>query len=180
MAEEQKKRRGRRAYLDNYKALANGEIVYTGRVYSWSGSAPWNRELSFLWLCAGLSGVCVAVCGVLPVSGMMNTFYVIVPWLLAFIGAGATVWALCRMTHHGERMEEHVLKATVGALPVRAAFTAVCAAAAVLGQAMCLIVNGTGPAFWADVSFFPLMAEAAVAAALLYPRGKALRFEIRP
>ena len=175
-----KKRRGYRAYLDDYQALADGQIVYTGKVYSYAGPTPWKRELSALWLRAGVCLVCAGLCGALPVSGMVNTFYVILPWLLAFIGAGATVWALCRMTHHGERMEEHVLKATVGALPVRAAFTVVCAAAAVLGQAMCLILGGTGPALWADVCFFPLMALAAAAAAGLYPRSKALRFEMRP
>ena len=179
MAEE-KKRRGRRAYLDDYKALANGEIVYTGTMYSWSGSAPWNREMAALWLRAGISGVCVTACGLIPVSGMMNTFYVILPWLLTFIGAGSLIWALCRMTHHGERLKEHVFRATVGALPVRTAFTAVCAAAAVLGQAVSLIRNGPGGALWADICFFPLMALAAVMTALLFPRSRRLPFEPRP
>ena len=179
MADE-KKRRGRRAYLDDYKALANGEIVYTGTVYSYAGSVPWKKELTALWLCAGLSGACVTACGVLPVSGMMNTFYVILPWLLTFIGAGSLIWALCRMTHHGERPREHVFKATVGALPVRAAFTALCAAAAVLGHAVCLALNGPGGALWADICFFPLMAMAAAAAALIFLRSRALPFEPRP
>ena len=172
-----KKRRGRRAYLDDYQALADGRIVYTGKVYSYAGPTPWRRELSALWFRAGLCLVCVLACGVLPVSGMMNTFYVIIPWVCSFIGTGSAIWALCRMTHHGEHLEEYVFRATVGALPVRAAFTAVCAAAAVLGQALCLILNGPGRALWADVCFFPLMALAAGAAALLYPRSRALDFE---
>ena len=53
----EKKRRVRRAHLDDYKALANGEIVYTGKVYSYSGAGSWKKELSALWLCAGVSGV---------------------------------------------------------------------------------------------------------------------------
>lgn len=173
----EKKRRGRRAYLDDYQALADGRIVYTGKVYSYAGSTPWKKELFALWLRAGLSGVCVTAAGVIPASGMMNTFYVILPWVFSLIGAGSAMWALCRMTHHGEHMKEHVLRATAGALPVRAVFTAVCAAVAVLGQAVCLILNGPGRALWADVCFFPLMAMAAGLAAWLFPRSRALDFE---
>ena len=173
----EKKRRGRRAYLDDYQALADGRIVYTGKVYSYAGSTDWKKELLALWLRAGSAGVCVIAAGTIPASGMMNTFYVIVPWVFSFIGAGSVIWALCRMTHHGEHLEEYVLKATVRALPVRTAFTAVCAAVAVLGQALCLILNGPGRALWADVCFFPLMALAAGLAAWLSPRSRALRFE---
>lgn len=180
MAEEPKKRRGRRAYLDDYKALANGEIVYTGKVYSWSGSTPWNRELSFLWLCAGLPGVCVAVCGVLPVSGMMNTFYVILPWLLSFIGAGSVIWAMCRITHHGKHLKAHVFHATVEALPVRAVFTAICAAAAMAGQIAKLILDRGSETPAADACFLLLMALSVSFSAVLRPRVKALPFEPRP
>ena len=179
MADE-KKRRGHRAYLDDYKALANGEIVYTGRVYAYSGSAPWGRELSALWLRGGPPCVCAAICGVLPASGMTGTFYVILPWLLSFVGAGSVIWALCRMTHHGERLKEHVFKATVEALPVRAAFTAICSAAAMAGQTVKLVLDRGSGTRLADACFVLLMALAAAFSAALRPRLKALPFEPRP
>ena len=179
MAEE-KKRRGRRAWLDDYKALANGQIVYTGKVYAWSGSKPWKKEIALLWLHGGAAIVCAAACGLMPVRSLTNTIYVILPWLLSFIGAGSVVWALCRMTHHGEELKEHIHKATAAALPVRAAFTAVCATITVLGQAVYLILNGLGAAPWADICFLPLMALAAVMTGFLFPRSRALPFALRP
>lgn len=173
----EKKRRGRRAWLDDYKALANGEIVYTGKMYSWSGDTPWKKALAVLWLCGGVPGVCVTVCGFLPVSGMINTFYVLLPWLLTFLGASAVIWALCRMTHHGEHLKEHVFKATAAALPVRAVFTAVCAAVAIAGQTLKLILDRGSETLAADVCFLLLMALAAGFSAALRPRVKALSFE---
>lgn len=179
MAEE-KKRRGRRAYLDDYKALANGEIIYTGKVYSYSGSIPWKKELSALWLCGGLPGVCVTVCGVLPASGMMNTFYVILPWLLSLIGAGSVIWALCRVTCHGEHLKEHVYNATAAALPVRAVFTAICGAVTMAGQIVKFTLDRGGETPVSDACFLLLMALAVTFSAALRPRAKALPFEPRP
>lgn len=176
----EKKRRGRWAYLDDYKALANGEIVYTGKMYSWSGDTPWKKALAFLWLCGGVPGVCVTVCGLLPVSGMMNTFYVLLPWLLSFIGAGSVIWALCRLTYHGEHLREHVFKATVAALPVRAVFTAICAAVTVAGQTVKLILDRGSETPAVDACFLLLLALAAGFSAVLRPRSRALPFEPRP
>ena len=176
----EKKRRGRRAYLDDYKALANGEIVYTGTMYSWSGPTPWKKALAFLWLCGGVPGVCVTVCGLLPVSGMMNTFYVLLPWLLTFLGASSVIWALCRVAYHGEHLKEHVFKATAAALPVRAVFTAICAAVTVVGQTVKLILDRESEAPAADVCFLLLLTLAAGFSAVLGRRSRSLPFEPRP
>ena len=176
----EKKRRGRWAYLDDYKALANGEIIYTGKIYSYSGSTPWKKSLAPLWLCAGVSGVCVAVCAMLPASGMMNTFYVILPWLLSFIGASSVVWALCRIAHHGEHLKEHIFKATVAALPIRTVFTTICGAVTMAGHIVKLVLDRGSETPAADVCFFLLMALAAVFSAALRLRIRALPFKPRP
>ena len=160
MAEE-KKRRGRRAYLDDYKALANGQIVYTGKVYAYAGTRPRKKALAVLWLCAGPALACVIACGLMPVSGLRNTVYVLLPWVLSFVGAASVIWALCRVTHHGEELKEHIYQATVQALPVRTVFAAICAAVAALGQAVKLILDGLGEASAADICFIPLMLLAA-------------------
>lgn len=180
MAQEQKKRRGRRAYLDDYKALANGQIVYTGKMYAYAGGKPWEKVLAVLWLWAGVALACVITCGLIPVSGMKNTAYVVLPWVLSFVGAASVIWALVRVTHHGEELKEHVYTATVRALPVRTVFTAVCAAVAVLGQTVKLILDGPGEAPWADICFLPLMLLAAVLSGAARFGLKDFSFALRP
>ena len=140
----------------------------------------YEKGLTALWLPGVLSGVCVTVCGVIPVSGMRNTFYVILPWLLSFIGAGSVIWALCRLTHHGEHLKEHVFRATAAALPVRTVFTAVCAVAAAAGQTVKLILDRGGETPASDACFLLLMALAAGGCAALRRRLGSLPFEPRP
>lgn len=180
MAEEQKKRRGRRAYLDDYETQADGQIVYTGKVYIYTGARSWKKALGVLWLWTGLLGVCVLICGMLPASGMLNTVYVLLPWVLAFVGMGSVILALYRMARQGKELKEHVYKSTAAALPLRVMFTAVCCAVTSLGQGIKLILDGLGNSPAADLCFIPLMALAAVLATVLWPQVRKLPFAPRP
>ena len=50
MADEKKKRRGRRAYLEDFHRNVAGEYIYTGQTHAWK--APRGKTLRKLWLCA--------------------------------------------------------------------------------------------------------------------------------
>ena len=51
MAEEQKKRRGRRAYLDDFQKTASGEYVYNGKMHYYQSEHMGRKKAIFvLWL----------------------------------------------------------------------------------------------------------------------------------
>ena len=177
MAEEKKKRRGRRAYLDDFHALSNGEFVYTGKIYAYSGAKPWSRALTPLWILALLIAACLIGSGFLPASGMMGSFYVLIPWVLTFCGGASIVWALCRMTQKGPELKEYVYRATVEALPLRSVFTAVCAGVTGLAQIVRLIAGSDS--MTADAVFILLMAVTVNLALLIRPRIKSTSFALK-
>ena len=102
MAQE-KKRRGRRAHLDDFQKTATGDYIYTGQLHPFKPGAFTRRQaLLRLWLAAaGLAAVLVAA-GCIPVAGMRNTFYVILPYAASLLAAASVVWLMCRLTAGGD------------------------------------------------------------------------------
>ena len=102
MAEE-KKRRGRRAYLEDFQKTATGEYVYTGKLHYYETQGLERRQaLLRLWLLTGAIAAAVVVSGCVPAAGMSNTFYVLLPYAGALLSAASVVWlpegTLCATT----------------------------------------------------------------------------------
>ena len=89
MAEE-KKRRGRRAYLEDFQKTATGEYVYTGKLHYYETQGLERRQaLLRLWLLTGAIAAAVVVSGCVPAAGMSNTFYVLLPYAGALLSAAS-------------------------------------------------------------------------------------------
>lgn len=169
----EKKRRGRRAYLDDFQKNAAGEYIYTGKTYAWGSDR--KRSLLRLWLFAG-AALCAAVAGgCIPGTGMDGRAYVVLPYVLALIGAFSLCWGVGRLTDGGEPLRGYVYDATVKKLPVRAVLTAVLAGIAFLGE----LANVIFSQFFGRLFFaFLFMAfEVVILAAALLLRRTILRLE---
>ena len=63
MSNYQKK--GRKAYLNNYKPKKGGGYEYTGKKYEYQGSEGFKKMLKKLWLLGGGAFVCMIAAGCL-------------------------------------------------------------------------------------------------------------------
>lgn len=110
MEEKKKKKTGRRAYLNDFKMTLSGEYIYTGATYLPEGDYKKTRLLIVL-----LSVVSTALnifCGSVPAEPMLNTFYVIIPFVVAIACAIRVLWAATRLCINKLPLREYVLKQT--------------------------------------------------------------------
>lgn len=173
---DKKKSRGRRAYLEDFRRSASGEYIYSGAYYSRRGGFSRSEHLARLWPAGAVLILCAAARGFVPVAGMaggtLASLYVIVPYICELLCAVSVVWALVRLSANSEPLREYVYRATAEILPVRAAFAAAFAAAALIGEVVFFATHGPHG--------LPLIAlhAAACAAALLVRRfSKAQQWE---
>lgn len=144
MADEQKrKRRGRRAYLNDFQSTVNGEYIYAGRVYAFDGTTKdWRRFIGTLMGLGALLAAAAVTAGSIPAPGTMDCFYVLGPYIASLFSAGSLLWGLCRMAAGGERLREYIYNKTVPQFTPRAMATAICAGCALLGELVFVLLNG--------------------------------------
>lgn len=157
----EKKYKGRKAYLNDFQKNENGEYVYQGNLYAWQGESSLLRKKLFL-----LWGIGIAMVGLLASSawvdapGATGTFYVVIPVCAALIFGVSMLWGLGRLTAGGNVLRAYVYEATVVQLPIRAMFTLVSAGAAIIGELLFLIINGSGEKLPAALVFLVMESTA--------------------
>lgn len=143
--EQPKKKKGRRAYLEDIHRTADGRYIYTGPCYEYD--KEFNTRSSVLlrlWLLL-LPAIAACVGGGLFVTPFMrDTWYTIGPYGFEFALIGTVLWAVCRITGNGRILREYVRKQTFGALPRRCWLAAGFAGIGLIGAVVYIIVHGTG------------------------------------
>lgn len=132
MAEEKKKKRWGRAYLNDFRANVAGEYVYTGKHYIWKSDR--KSALLRLWVFAAGGLVCAVVAGCLPATGMEGAVWALLPYVFGLIGSMTCVYAMVRLSAAGESVREYVFDATVKSLPGRCMMTIIFSVAAMIGD----------------------------------------------
>ena len=163
-----KKRRGRRAYLDDFHRDLSGKYTYDGPLYSYSGEKPRKTLLRQLWgLCAAML-LCIIAIGFVPAPGVSTCVYVTLPYAVTLVAAVSVCWALGELSTGKDPLREYVYEASVKKIPLRAMLTAVFAAAAILGEAVFLILNGVGGVrIWFALLVMALLGGACACALLI-------------
>lgn len=156
----------KRGYLSYFVKNAAGEYIYTGKLYSLEGKkyGEFTAYLSVFSVFALISSI---VSGVIPVPGMLNSFYVIIPYILEISLTLSVVWAAARFIANKKPLREYVYDATVKALPVRALFAAIFSLAGIISETVFIILNGTGEKTLLCVCLYLLKAAVAVSMFLL-------------
>lgn len=145
MAEKNKKKKGRRAYLDDFQTTVSGEMIYCGAYYVYQG--PAGARKAFLLKVTGsaaAAAVFSVLSGCVPAPGTLNCFYVLLPLLGSILSAVSVLWAVIRLIGGGETLREYVYTATVEELPLRTALCIGCAGLSILGELLFLLLNGAG------------------------------------
>ena len=165
MAEE-KKRRGRRAHLNDFYRDVSGNYIYTGTCYVCT-AAPQERtaRLRRLWLLAAVMVVSVVTGGCIPAPGMGGSFYLLLPYMAEVGLTGSIVWAMTRWQAREYPMRAYVYKATVKALPGRCMAEAVLAGAGAAAEVVYLLLSGAG-GHGLVAALYLLLKAVSVAAAL--------------
>lgn len=141
----EKKYKGRKAYLNDFKKNAQGDYEYRGNLYRWNASkAEQRKEAVILWIfCAVmLLALITAVC--LDAPGTLNCIYVILPAAISFVFGISVVWGMWKLTIAGNPMREYVYKATIEAMSLRCIYVMAGTGAALLGEVIYLVFHGAG------------------------------------
>lgn len=162
---EKKKRRGE--YLRDFRKDENGRYVYTGRMYSYQGTDLKQRRL-FLFVLSVCVFAAMIACGCIHVPGLSESFYVLPPYMVGLVSAGMSCAAAYHVWTGGDPMREYIYESGVLKLPGRSAFTAVCAAVALLGEVVYVILNGFEGKFTGFVIFLILEGASCAATCLIY------------
>lgn len=139
----EKKKKGRRAYLNDFQKDEEGRYVYQGELYEWKGEAgALRRELVLLW------GICIAMLALLLASGCidapgaMNCAYVVLPITAGFLFGISAGWGLWRLSSGGNPLRAYVYEQSAGKIPGRLIGTMLGAGTAIAGEIIFLFRNG--------------------------------------
>ncbi len=141
---EKKKRKGRRAYLNDFYTDVSGNIVYNGVMYRYEGDMPFNKAYRRLGALCGLVFLSVFAVACIPAPSMLGygKLYVILPFLFEALGVLLTVWAAIRLRANGPDLRSYVWEATVKKLPWWLEMTAFFAGASAVCNVIYLAING--------------------------------------
>lgn len=167
----ERKPRGRAKEAAYFAPSATGEYVYTGPHYVQApGRFTWRQAMARRWAMALALAALTVLDGCLPVPGMANTFYVLLPYAGELVSVCALVWAVGRMAANGEKLREYVYEETVLKLPVRTVLAAAFAGLTGAGECIFLLLhgmNGGAPLF---TGVFLLTQGVALAISLIWRR----------
>jgi hypothetical protein len=143
---EKKKRKGRRAYLNDFYQDVSGEYQYTGRLRRYEGQLPWRDAARRIGILSGAMALALVAVGMLPAPSMvgMGSFYVILPYILELVGVFLSGWSAVRLIGSGEELRSYVYEATVEKLPGRLTMSAIFAGASLAGNLVYLLLKGFG------------------------------------
>lgn len=172
----EKKKKGRRAYLEAFQKNHEGKYEYRGEAYAWQGTEEKRRrELVRLWgLCVVMLGS-LAAAGCVEAPGSINCAYVILPYVINLIAGISVCWGLCRLSAGGNPVRAYVWQASVEQIPGRALFACICGGASLAGEVIFAVRNGLEGKAGGFAAF--LLLECAVCAASFQMRRQIRKLE---
>lgn len=172
------KRKGRRAYLNDFTTNLRGDYVYQGSHFHYVGETPWEKRFRKLWGLTLAMAIGLVGGGFLPAAGMNGVLYVVAPYLASVIAGTSVVWAMVKLRREG-KLRSYVYEASVLKLPTRGKVTAVFAILAAAGEGLNLGRNGSGGKTAATLGYLALTLLAALAAWRLAGESAATAWEER-
>ena len=163
-----KKKKGRRAYLGDFRPGVGGDYVYTGSYRRFEGDeAALKAFQTRVGGAAGLAAAALVAAGCMSAPGSTDRFYVILPWLAALTAAFVCAWKAVRLLSGGATLREYVYAATAPKLPGWALAGAIACGLTLLAEAVCLALRGFEGRAPAALGFLALTALALAALLLL-------------
>ena len=158
MEQNDRRRRGRRRYLDDFKRDETGKFVYTGDYYKYTGSVDRKKAVALVLVHAAIMAAAAMAAGFVSAAGMDNGFYVILPYALGVVAAFCTLWSAFRLFFGGDPLKTYDYETTVPRIPLRSLLSAGAAAITIIGTAVYLIINGFQGKLLGTITFMILEA----------------------
>ena len=141
----EKKRRERHPHVKYIEKDKNGKYVYKGTWYFFDGSEKERKTKNGkLWaLCCAVLCV-IVICGFLPVPGMNNTIYLLLPYMVELPAGVYVCWKQGRLMLNKDPLREYVYEDLTEKIPMGAVIVLAAAAILAAGEIVFLILNGAG------------------------------------
>ena len=101
------KKTNKRAYLDDFILNEQGQYEYKGIIYKIQNT---DFELKSLIIMLVLSFVCIIAGGIIPFSGSMHAFYIIMPYIVEIVLFGLLSYAFFEFCTHYKELREYIYK----------------------------------------------------------------------
>lgn len=102
-------RKNKREYLNDFVLNDNGEYEYKGIIYKINGEL--NIKYFVIRLLLVVS--CVIICGIIPFSGSMHAFYIIMPYIVEVGVLALLVYAFLTFIIRRKELRDYIYKKTV-------------------------------------------------------------------
>lgn len=132
----------KRAYLNDFKKNSEGRYEYQGKIFECKGGKVQLTRVKYrMWMAYAFVIICAIAGGCIPAPGLVDTFYVILPYALGLMAAISLGWALCRLSCAGDQLKAYIYDVTVKKIPHRAVLTIILNTASVIGMLIYLLVH---------------------------------------
>ena len=126
-------KRNKRSYLRDFEKHADGSYVYTGQI--WHADPILRRRLlGKLWLLQGI----------MLVAGLLNTYYVILPYAFWFLSDVILTYTLGSMTFGGNPLRNYIYERSVAQYALRTVLPLAGAGLTAAGELIFLLRGGVG------------------------------------
>lgn len=174
MAKSDKKRKGRREHLNDFRVDINGEYIYEGKRLN-----PCGMKLSDFCKKAKLSTAILTVLVLIPGFIIGNPtasgWYVVLPWVVEVIAAALLISSASKMKAEKEGLREYRYTKGVKSHPSRLMVLAVGAGLEAIGDIVCAIVGEGSPLL--PIILIALSVVTVLAALYVRKRTEAVRWK---
>lgn len=136
-------KRGRKSYLRDFEKAPDGSYVYKGE--TWRADSTLRRQLLIkLWALQAVMLLAVLLPGFVTTAGLLNSFYVILPYVFWVISDFYLAYMLGNMTFGGNPLRDYVYKRSVVYYKPCAMTAFAGALCTALGMSVFLVRGGIG------------------------------------
>lgn len=139
----EKKKRDKRGYLRDFKEKPDGSYVYTGKTWH-ADKATRRRVLMKLWALQAVMLISVFLPGFVTTAGLLNTFYVIIPYVFWFISDLVLAYTLGSVTFGGNPLKDYIYERSVLQYAPRTVFPLAGAVLTAIALLVFLLRDGSG------------------------------------
>lgn len=141
--QKESEKRDKKHYLRDFQEKPDGSYVYTGKTWHAEPTAR-RRMLIKLWTLQIIMLFAALLPGFVTTAGLVNTFYVIIPYVFWLMSDFVLAYTLANMTAGGNPLKNYIYERSVVKYPFRAYFPLAGAAFTALSMLIFLLRGGGG------------------------------------
>lgn len=140
---EKPKKRDKKHYLQDFQEKPDGSYAYTGK--TWNADETVRRRILIkLWALQIIMLFAVILPGFVTTAGLLNTFYVIIPYVFWLMSDFVLAYTLGSMTFGGNPLRNYIYERSVLKYPFRVVLSLAGAALTAAALLIFLIRGGSG------------------------------------